>query len=233
LEGSELKALQQIQNRLNQGEPLQYILGEVSFAGMTLQCTPAALIPRPETEELALHVSQLQLPNEPVMVDVGTGSGCLILAAGKAFPSAILHAVDYSADALALAQTNAQRNGLQAHWHHVDFLNPSNWASLPPADLLISNPPYIASAERDAMRSHVLNHEPHLALFAGEDPLVFYRAIASFAPLKLQSKGFLALEINAAWAEETLSLFQIPGFQAELRVDGFDRPRFIIAQKIT
>jgi release factor glutamine methyltransferase len=217
---------------LAQGEPLQYIVGEVYFAGMTLKSTTAALIPRPETEELAHLVAALKLPPSPVILDVGTGSGCLILAAGKSFPSAELHAIDYSSAALDLAKINAQEQRVAVHFHHLDFLNPQGWTGLPSADLIISNPPYVAEEERTTLLPHVLNHEPHMALFAGNDPLAFYKAIADFAVQHLKSGGYLALEINAALAEATLKVFQTDGMQAEWRKDVFDRKRFIIAQKL-
>jgi release factor glutamine methyltransferase len=231
LSGQEVQVLQGVLQRLAQGEPLQYIAGEVHFAGMTLKSTPAALIPRPETEELANLVGALKLPPSPVLLDIGTGSGCLILAAGKSFPSAELHAIDYSSAALELAKINAQEQRVAVHFHHLDFLNPQDWTGLPSADLIISNPPYVAEEERTTLLPHVLDHEPHMALFAGSDPLVFYKAIAGFAAGHLSSGGYLALEINAALAEETLKVFQTGGMQAEYRTDVFDRKRFIIAQK--
>lgn len=199
--------------RLKAYEPLQYILGETEFYGLKLKVTPDVLIPRPETEELVQWVIQNKTTNNAVILDVGTGSGCIALSLKSQLQDATVYAVDVSEKALEVARKNAVGNHLEVHFLQADILNWQNynWQNY---DLIVSNPPYVRELERQAMAANVLNFEPQNALFVPDnDPLVFYRAIAAFAQKQLRENGMLFFEVNENLATETAEAVQSCGFQ--------------------
>lgn len=215
--------------RLISGEPVQYITGKAPFMGMMLKVNPAVLIPRPETEELVdLAIRTLKKGREhPVVLDLGTGSGCIAIALKRALPKARVLAWDISVEAIELARENAMHQGLEIEWQLRDALEESAWSDIPPLDLLISNPPYIDASEQVHMAAQVLEHEPHLALFPpGEDPLVFYRLLARKAPEVLKPEGLLLCECSSFRAREVETLFRVaPWVDVVLMQDmsGLDR----------
>ena len=215
--------------RLLAHEPVQYVLGEAHFAGMALAVTPATLIPRPETEELAQLIAQANAGRPGLTVlDVGTGSGCLALALARALPRpARVLAVDISAEALAVARANAARYAPLVELQQLDILQEMP-AGLAPGtlDVLVSNPPYVLASERALMRANVLAWEPATALFVPDhDPLRFYRRLAVLAATLLRPGGQVWLEINEALGPETAVLF--PG--ATVLHDFLGRVRFVRA----
>ncbi|PIF05876.1 MAG: protein-(glutamine-N5) methyltransferase, release factor-specific [Draconibacterium sp.] len=168
-----------IVKRLKEYEPVQYILGKTEFYGLKIRVSPAVLIPRPETEELVALVLQKNIMEKPKILDLGTGSGCIALALKSRLKNATVTGVDISGDALEIARENAKLNGLD-----VCFLkgNMLKWRELSRGkyDIIVSNPPYVTEKEKTAMEPNVLNYEPSDALFVpDDDPLVFYRAVAS------------------------------------------------------
>jgi release factor glutamine methyltransferase len=187
-----LAQLPALQARLVAHEPVQYVLGTAHFAGMELEVTPATLIPRPETEELAQLIAQEQGGKAGLTVlDVGTGSGCLALALAQSLRPARTIAVDISAGALAVATRNAARYELKVEFQQVDILQ-AEPTDLPPGslDVLVSNPPYVRDSERPLMRDNVLAWEPATALFVPDnDPLLFYRRLAELAATLLRAGG--------------------------------------------
>lgn len=224
--------MEDVRAQLLGGKPFQYLLGYVSFALLYLEVSPEALIPRPETEELAFLVKREMDEHKPdAILDVGTGTGCLALAMKSFYPAAEVLAVDISSGALELAQKNAAHNRLDLTFRKLNFLE----ATERPAqnfDMIVSNPPYIADAEKDRMDRLVLEHDPHQALFVpDEDPLVFYRAIAEFAQQRLNSGGNIYTEINERLGPQTLDLFEGFGFKAELRKDIYQKHRFVVARR--
>jgi release factor glutamine methyltransferase len=227
--------LPDLQARLVAHEPVQYVLGSAHFAGMDLEVSPATLIPRPETEELAQLIAQEQAGHAGLTVlDVGTGSGCLALAVAQALRPARTVAVDISAEALAVASRNAARYAPEIELQQVDILHaiPDN-LSLGSLDVLVSNPPYVRDSERAQMRANVLAWEPATALFVPDtDPLVFYKRLAELATTLLRPGGAVYLEINEALGAETAALFPEPIFE-NVRVvpDFFGRVRFVRATK--
>ena len=221
---SEEEALyQDAKIRLLNGEPVQYITGRADFYGMLLEVSPAVLIPRPETEELVEWVLSFQndLPDDSVIMDVGTGSGCIPLAIKQNWPNAAVHGMDVSKEALAIAAKNATQLELDVQWWEQDVRDELRWEQLPELDVLISNPPYIPRREAELMPEGVKAYEPHLALFvADDDPLVFYRRIMELALYRLKPGGLLFFECNEFNAREVHELGQQLGFeQAELRQD--------------
>jgi release factor glutamine methyltransferase len=199
--------------RLNRHEPVQYVLGEAHFFGRTFSVSPAVLIPRPETEELVSLVMAYQKQSGnplPKILDIGTGSGCIPVTLSLELPAAEVYATDVSTDALGIAKQNNTQLGARVSLIHHNILT----QQLPfvDFDIVISNPPYISEAEKSAMAPNVFAFEPHLALFAGDDPLIFYKAIAKTAKGTLKPGGLLATEINHQFGSEVKAIFDQHGF---------------------
>jgi len=231
-----LEQLRSDVQRLSMHEPLQYVLGNTTFYGLEIQCNPAALIPRPETEELVDWVlSEVQL-HSCVLIDLGTGTGCIPLAIKAKRPSWQVSAIDVSEEALALARTNALSLVLDVHFEAADLLKDfSDLAIKDKFNVVISNPPYIPNADAMSMLPNVLNHEPNLALFVPDsDPLLFYRRIVGFSEQYLEKEGYVFVEIHEDLSEETIQLFHQAGFaNIELRKDLQGKPRMIKAQRVS
>ena len=219
---------------INQARPVQHIIGHTEFYGRTFKVSPAVLIPRPETEELIEYFVR-EVKNKqklPKILDIGTGSGCIAISLAKEIPAAEVHALDISAEALAIAQENAQRNEANVRFHQVDILSNNSLESLQ-FDIIVSNPPYITQQEATEMQANVLDFEPHLALFVENDtPLLFYRAILDFAQKSLQANGFVFVEINENFGNETAALFKQYGYQdIKIIKDLFNKNRFVCGWK--
>jgi len=187
----------ELAHRRRAGEPLQYLEGTSQFGSIEVVVDPRVLIPRPETEQLWELVTAM-LANRPprVVVDLGTGSGNLAIALKHSFPDAEVHAVDVSAGSLEVAAENATASAPEIALYHGDLFEP-----LPPeirgrVDLVISNPPYIATGEHATLPLEVRDHEPAIALFAGPDGLSVLRRIVTLAPDWLCPDGLLACEIG-------------------------------------
>ena len=220
------------------GTPIQHLLGYAYFMGMKLKVNPSVLIPRPETEELINWVLETT-PAPSSILDIGTGSGCIAIALKRALPQAHVTALDISPEALTIAQENARNNNADIDFLQYDILNSqlstlNSQLSTHSSQLstIISNPPYICRSEADEMDKNVLDHEPHLALFVpDDDPLLFYRAIASQAVHLLVPGGKLFFEINRRFASELQSLLLSLGYtDVTLRTDQFGNKRMIKAQ---
>ena len=218
-----------ILERLKRYEPLQYIIGETTFDGLSFEVNPAVLIPRPETVELVNWISS-DHPNEGVRVlDIGTGSGCIPIALSKRLKRPTITAWDISSEALEVARRNAQRNQAAVTFAQADALQPL--ATDIQVDVLVSNPPYIGESEKKNMEPNVLDWEPGLALFVPDhDPLLFYRRIAEIGLKILAKGGTLYYEINQLYGPETIDLLQAKGYtHIELRKDLSANDRMIKA----
>jgi release factor glutamine methyltransferase len=224
------EAWNELIERKSKGEPVQYIIGEQYFYGRSFAVTEAVLIPRPETELLAEAVLQLadQLwPNSAAsplaVLDVGTGSGILAITMAVERPAWRVTASDLSSAALEMAQSNAQRNGAVARVTFVqgDLLTPflagGPCASQSPIDILISNPPYIPSADIPGLQREVRDHEPHLALDGGDDGLGPYRMMADQLPRLPQLPRLVAWEVGAGQAEAVAQLLRDAAKWADIR----------------
>lgn len=229
--------LQGMLDRLLRHEPVQYVLGEADFCGLTLKVAPGVLIPRPETEELVEWVcDDLKNLPSPSIVDVCTGSGCIALALAHRFPDARVRATDLSQEALAIAEANARRLSLPVSFIHADALGDCPFGAegghpLPLFDAVVSNPPYIRQSERQDMDANVLDFEPEEALFVADDtPLIFYEAIARAARARLTPRGALYFEINSALGSSVLAMLSSLGYaHAELRQDAYGNDRMVKA----
>jgi release factor glutamine methyltransferase len=166
---------------------------------------------------------------DPRILDIGTGTGCIALALKKAFPSAEVYAIDNDSRALQLAEENARKNDVHIHFLNMDILHPPPEIFESGFDLIVSNPPYIIKSESILMKQNVLDHEPANALFVDEsDPLLFFRAIAQFARRRLKLPGDLWVEINEKFGRETSEVFHKYGFyKARLLKDLQGKNRFI------
>lgn len=206
------KEIEKIVLRLKKFEPVQYILGETDFYGLKLQVNPSVLIPRPETEELVDWVIA-ENQNESIRIlDIGTGSGCIALALKKGLKNAKVDALDISNEAIKTARQNAGINNLEVELFYGDILNFSE-KKFDKYDVIVSNPPYVRQSEKAQMQANVLNYEPGRSLFVSdEDPLIFYKAICSFAMQYLNVSGKLYLEINEMFGKKIMKLFTNAGF---------------------
>lgn len=234
LSASDKQRLSAMADRLQKGEPVQYVLGRADFCGRTFHVEPGVLIPRPETGELChMIVSEynkpycaLQPPVPLQVLDVGTGSGCIAVTLALDLYNAEVSAWDVSPDALLIARENAKTAGARVNLMYRDALNaPDDEAKW---DIIVSNPPYIAERERKGMSSHVLDHEPRQALFVpDDDPLRFYRAIAVYAKRALKKDGKLFFEINPLFVKEMQQMLTQERFK-EITVvkDAFGKMRF-------
>ncbi len=219
-------AIQKLQNH----EPVQYIIGEAHFYGLIFKVDSNVLIPRPETEEL-VHLIIKNHQNKPMKIlDIGTGSGCIPVSLKKHLPLAVLSALDISGGALEVAKANAGINEVDVTFFQDDALNlDTDKHQL--YDVIVSNPPYVALSGKAQMGENVINHEPHLALFVpDEHPLLFYDKISDFALTNLKKTGSLYLEINQTLGEDTASLLENKGFRAEIIKDINNNERIISAQ---
>lgn len=215
-------------SRLAQHEPIQYILGYSDFCGLRFAVTPATLIPRPETSELVEWITADAAGNASIL-DIGTGSGCIAISLASKLKRANVNAWDISSEALAVAQRNNRSNGTSVTFSRVDILNHTPQGEK--FDIIVSNPPYIKELEKAEMEPNVLNWEPHTALFVPDnDPLLFYRTIATKGLSMLAPGGRLYFEINRAHGEETTAMLRTLGYtDIELRKDIAGNDRMIKA----
>lgn len=220
--------------RIEQGEPLQHVLGYADFCGNRFGVNASVLIPRPETEWLVNEGERLMngapntTPSAPKRIlDIGTGSGCIAISLKLRLSDAYVEAWDISEEALRTAESNAKALEAEVAFCKRDALRAEESAA--PWNLIVSNPPYICDSERAAMDDNVLLHEPHTALFVpDDDPLRFYRAIARYALRSLSDGGSLLFECNTRYAEATGEMMREMGFEnVTVNDDCFGLPRFV------
>lgn len=228
--------------RMASGEPLQYIIGKAYFYGRDFNVSPSVLIPRPETEILCREVISAygaECSNGPLprILDLCTGSGCIAWTLALEMPGAEVTAVDISEEALAVASSQdfaeemARTGALAPRFIKADVLA-GPLEELGRFDIIVSNPPYVMDSEKALMRSNVLEHEPHLALFVPDhDPLVFYRAVAQWTDALLAPGGFAMVEINEALGPETAGIYGGTYTSVEVVQDLSDRNRFVSFRK--
>jgi release factor glutamine methyltransferase len=213
LSSDELLEIERIVTRLKNHEPIQYILGQTEFYGLSFYAVPGVLIPRPETEELVQWIIQENTLLSPSILDIGTGTGCIAISLQKNIPQAKALACDISPLCLETALRNAELNAAPISVFEFDILNYSPKVSFPSLDIVVSNPPYVRDTEKLLMNRNVLDYEPALALFVpNENPLIFYERIADFAFIYLNNQGHLYFEINEAFGAQCVEMLQAKGF---------------------
>lgn len=252
LSAAETDALRELVKRRGQREPLQHIVGSTSFCGLEISVSRHALIPRPETELLAelgwqwlgqrAQIAKTQPPTSntgPTALDFGTGTGCIAIALAIKCPGANITAVEVSAEALALAKTNATKNKV---CDQIEFLQGDGLESLGGAggsraggprsfDLIISNPPYIPSAEIATLEPEVRDFDPRAALDGGADGLDFYRTLAAQAKRLLQPDGKMLLEFGDGQADAIKKILEDEKWIVEaVKEDYSQRARYLIAK---
>lgn len=211
LEPEELARYRTLVQRRAAGEPVAYIRGVREFMGLSFRVTPAVLVPQPDTETLVGAALERLAPRARV-ADIGTGSGAVALSLAHSLPELSVTAVDVSAAALAVARDNAAALGLSARVAFLegDLLAPLSGRTF---DAIVSNPPYIPSAELARLAREV-RREPRLALDGGADGLAFYRRLTAESGALLAEGGFLAVEVGRGMAEEVAEMARARGFGA-------------------
>ena len=208
LSSNEITSYREFIQRRIAKEPLQYILGETEFLGLKFKVSPATLIPRPETEYLVEKIVNTIKDSElenPSIIDIGTGSGCIAISLANSFPKCKIIATDISQDALDIAIINAEENNI----HNVDFVKndilTAKKLPLKSVDIVVSNPPYVAKNEMKNLPEEIINFEPEIALTDFKTGIVFYDTILSLIDKDLKCK-FVFMEMNANLKEQILNL---------------------------
>ena len=241
MDGAHLKQWKNIVSELKKQRPIQYILGETTFYGLSFLVNENTLIPRPETEELVeliIESTNYELRNTKLKVlDIGAGSGCIAISLAKHLPTSEVFAIDVSEEALATAKKNAELNKVAIDFISTNILDVVTLSAVAGLDkqfdIIVSNPPYVRNLEKDEIKPNVLEYEPHLALFVDDiDPLLFYRKIAELAIKNLNPNGKLYFEINQYLGKETIKLLEDFGFRnVELKKDIYGNDRIISCEK--
>lgn len=220
------KAFHSLKNHI----PIQYIIGEAEFYGLTFNVNNNVLIPRPETEELVNWIlKDCKNIQDIKILDIGTGSGCIAISLAKNLPNAEVFAIDISSEAIKTAKLNAHINNVAVKFIEVDILTLNE---LPQKfDIIVSNPPYVRELEKEQMQENVLANEPHQALFVKNDePLLFYNKISDLAKFHLTTNGSLYFEINQYLGTETVDLLKSKGFKnTKLKKDLYQVDRMLKA----
>lgn len=231
---AEVDRFRDLIRRRGQREPLQHIVGSTSFCGLELAVNRHVLVPRPETELLAeagWTFLSTHNPQPSTALDFGTGSGCLAIALAVKSPDARVHALDLSADALEIAKQNAARHQVL---QRIQFVCGDGFAALPEGnrfDLIISNPPYVATAEIESLEPEVRDYDPRSALDGGADGLDFYRRFAAEARPFLQTGGRLMLEFGDGQADAIKAIFETQNWVVEaVKEDYSQRPRIVVVR---
>lgn len=221
--------------RLAEGCPVQYVLGETEFYGLPFEVSPAVLIPRQETEELVQMVAEQGKGRGVSIWDVGTGSGCIAVSLAKLLPDAQVFATDISEEALSVARRNAHRNGVEVTFARHDMRDAEH---LPFGDrrfdIIVSNPPYIPASDRNSMHRNVTDYEPSLALFVPDDDALWcYDAVARLGRQALNPGGKIYVETYHDFHEELIALFQTSGYMDVLSIKDLNgKLRFVSTSKI-
>lgn len=231
LSASKRHEIETIVQRLQHGEPVQYIMGHTEFCGIDIAVAPGVLIPRPETGELIEYILKENRGLNGFILDIGSGSGCIALTLARNLPDAQVEGWDISPEALKIAAENALRTKTEVTFSRKDILTLDLSTISRRYELIVSNPPYICEREKKEMEENVLNHEPHLALFVPDsDPLLFYRKIGKAGKTLLSPGGKLYFEINALFWQETAELLKNLGYQnVRIMKDISGKQRFVSA----
>jgi len=228
IEEQTYRQLQDALRKLQNDEPIQYVLGHTEFFGRRFKTDPRGLIPRPETEELLQMVINEGYDQESTLLDIGTGSGCIAVTLALE-TGARVYAVDLEPEALELARENAASLGASVEFVLADFLHEN--PDLPPLDALISNPPYVPENDLATLENRVKSFEPLTALLVPDhNPLLFYERIATWAPGQLKPGGQVFLEIYHTAGPSVMNLFRGPHWsQVSIKKDLQGKDRMIKA----
>jgi release factor glutamine methyltransferase len=218
--------------RLMKGEPVQYIMGYTWFMDLKINVSPAVLIPRPETEELAnLIIMELQGIENPVILDACSGSGCISLALKAYCSNAKVIGLELSEEALEVSKQNATSLSLDVEFQKSDVLTLDSWSE--PLDVLVSNPPYISNLERESLSVQVRDFEPSMALFVdGPDVLLFYRKLSKLGLNSVKLGGLIALECHFENTDKVAEILKSDGWcNVLIENDLSGNPRIVYGRK--
>ena len=227
LKNDEISVLINVVDRLKNMEPIQYILSETEFYGLSFYTKKEILIPRPETEELVDWIIKDNKGSNKKYLDIGTGSGCIIISLAKNLKGTF-DAIDVSEETIRISDKNIVNNQVNVNLKQTDILHSElegEW------DVIVSNPPYVLNSEKELMNKNILNWEPDLALFVEDDnPLLFYKEIAKKSSNVLRKNGLLYFEINEKFGKEIINLLEVIGFvNIELKKDINGKDRMVKA----
>lgn len=227
LKNDEISVLINVVDRLKNMEPIQYILSETEFYGLSFYTKKEILIPRPETEELVDWIIKDNKGSNKKYLDIGTGSGCIIISLAKNLKGTF-DAIDVSEETIRISDKNIVNNQVNVNLKQTDILHSElegKW------DVIVSNPPYVLNSEKELMNKNILNWEPDLALFVEDDnPLLFYKEIAKKSSNVLRKNGLLYFEINEKFGKEIINLLEVIGFvNIELKKDINGKDRMVKA----
>ncbi len=225
------KRLEEIQERLLNNEPVQYILQEAWFYDIPFYVDSSVLIPRPETEELVDWIIKENRQSQNLSIlDLGTGSGCIPVVLKRKLPQAKVYACDIGQEALAVARRNASRYQAEIDFFLLDILDRGAWNKIPQVDILVSNPPYVPENNKESLRPNVLHFEPGIALFvADQNPLLFYEKIAELGLKTLKPDGRIYVEIHEELGPDVTRLFQSRHYTTILKQDMQGKDRMVKA----
>ncbi len=211
ISSSELKELHKFLDRINDHEPIQYIIGEADFYDRKFIVNPSVLIPRPETEELVQLIIADHKGKKPKFTDVGTGTGCIPITLVKELPGAKAYAIDFDPRVIRTAKQNAEMHDVQINFMLLDVLRES--FPLQSLDFVVSNPPYVTYTDRELMKDNVTKYEPATALYVkDDDPLLFFRRIAEISMHRLKPEGKIYFEVNEKFADDVKALLEVMDF---------------------
>jgi release factor glutamine methyltransferase len=220
---SDLVPLEHMCFELKNNKPIQYVLGEAEFYHLKFKVNESVLIPRPETEELVERIisslNSVPYPTPPYILDIGTGSGCIPVSIKKNIPAAGVYALDVSAAALETAKDNARQNAVEVNFFRADILHETvenilSQAGVAMFDIIVSNPPYVLSSEKESLHPRVSGYEPHLALFVEDtDPILFYRRIATLSQKLLKKRGKIYFECHTDYTHLVQQMLVSAGFK--------------------
>lgn len=225
LSKGEWKEIKKFLERINNHEPIQYILGEADFYGRKFIVNPAVLIPRNETEELVNLIAKDYKGKKIKILDVGTGTGCIPITLIKELGLSKAYAIDFDPRAIKVARQNAEKFDVEIDFLMIDMLKEK--FPVQGIDVIVSNPPYVTYSERTEMNHNVLNYEPNTALFVNDEtPLIYYEKIADHAKESLKEDGRLYFEINEKFGEKMKFMLEQKGYKNVLIIqdlNGKDR----------
>ena len=232
LKPSEVSFFEDSLNKLSRNIPVQHITGQTFFCDLLIHVHSKVLIPRPETQELVhLVLNDCKKDSLKEILDIGTGSGCIIIALKKSLSNTNCTALDISKEAVSTAKKNAKLNNVDINFITKDIIHFKNdeksW------DIIVSNPPYIPISNKQFMHANVLENEPSLALFVeNQDPLKYYRVISDFGYHHLKKNGKIYFEIHEDFANDVVNLLLLKKqFKCSVHNDFQGKSRFIVAVK--
>jgi release factor glutamine methyltransferase len=227
----EISDLDRIIGELCEWRPVQYVIGRADFDGLSLEVAEGVLIPRPETEELVEWIAS-ECQEDALILDVGTGSGCIAIALDCRLAKSRVWALDISSEALNIARRNGEKYAPKIEFLQGDALADFSTLVAEKLDVVVSNPPYIPQSDEPTMRRNVTDYEPATALFVEDsDPLIFYRSIARNARKMLKPGGKLFYEIYELYADDMVAMLSAEGYvDIVVREDFRAKPRMICAK---